>query len=169
MRILRNNLERLRTDLRLRVAIAVFFSFFAAWILTTAIATIQASEGSGRLPLGGQVGWPLETHRYFLRISDFRITSAGTLRASEITTFGAIDTRLRTKSGWPIVIPVRPVFPGFVIANLVVAAVFIPPFFYVAMKPYRRANRGACPSCNYDLRGLPTTTCPECGHSYTSH
>lgn len=29
----------------------------------------------------------------------------------------------------------------------------------------KRINNGHCPECNYSMRGLPTTRCPECGNS----
>lgn len=30
--------------------------------------------------------------------------------------------------------------------------------------PQRRARRGRCPACNYDLQGRRESRCPECGH-----
>ncbi|MBL1217259.1 MAG: hypothetical protein D8M59_07150 [Planctomycetes bacterium] len=30
-----------------------------------------------------------------------------------------------------------------------------------------RLRRGICPSCSYDIRGLPDTRCPECGTEWT--
>jgi len=32
-----------------------------------------------------------------------------------------------------------------------------------AIRRHLRAKHHRCPTCNYDLRNLPTTTCPECG------
>jgi len=52
-------------------------------------------------------------------------------------------------------------------------------FFLICAFPYslvcvvkdnrqkRRLAKFLCPSCKYDMRGLPSGTCPECGHSIT--
>ncbi len=38
-----------------------------------------------------------------------------------------------------------------------------PSWFASRSRKSRRIARGCCPSCGYDLQGLTTTTCPECG------
>ena len=38
------------------------------------------------------------------------------------------------------------------------------PFWVIRSRPRRRAERGICPICGYDLRGNPEgSICPECG------
>ncbi|MFI4896321.1 MAG: hypothetical protein ACIARR_00675 [Phycisphaerales bacterium JB059] len=65
-------------------------------------------------------------------------------------------------------IPVRPVWPGFLINTLVYAGAC----WLLLAAPggavrWRRARRGLCPACGYDLNGLPA--CPECGVSPPSN
>ncbi|MDY7109254.1 MAG: hypothetical protein SYC29_11525, partial [Planctomycetota bacterium] len=65
----------------------------------------------------------------------------------------------------PRVLPLRPMWPGFLINTLFYAAVLwllIPgPFM---LRRLIRRRRGRCVKCGYDLRGaLPGAGCPECG------
>ena len=61
-------------------------------------------------------------------------------------------------------LPLRPMFPGFLIDALFYAAAWLGVF--VGLGFTRRAIRkrcGRCPACGYDLRGDHKTGCPECG------
>lgn len=77
---------------------------------------------------------------------------------------------------WPDVIdmpralPYLPIWSGFIGDTLFYAAVwaaliFVPGF----VRGRRRIRRGLCQRCAYDLRGLTTLGCPECGWRRESH
>jgi len=76
-------------------------------------------------------------------------------------------------------------FPGEVLqAALVIGALLLAALLLVrillelgnmldrASDPYLRRlrflNAGVCPSCQYDIRGLPLPRCPECGEEWTA-
>jgi len=69
-----------------------------------------------------------------------------------------------TNSDLHRLIPLRPIFPGFIINTLVYAAVWFGIFFGVGfVKRVLRRKRGRCVKCSYDLRGEFDRGCPECG------
>jgi hypothetical protein len=60
--------------------------------------------------------------------------------------------------------PYGPILPGFALDTLFYAAIALtlwsaPP----ALRRRLRRARGQCQACGYDLKGMPTSTCPECG------
>ena len=61
-------------------------------------------------------------------------------------------------------LPTYPVWPGFAINTVfyafIVWLVFAAPF---ALRRRRRIKRGLCSKCGYDLRGVRSVACPECG------
>lgn len=63
-------------------------------------------------------------------------------------------------------LPLRPALPGFVVNAMVWTVAWI-----ILITPLtrwrgaRRARRGLCPDCKYDLRGCASDRCPECGRS----
>ena len=61
-------------------------------------------------------------------------------------------------------LPLRPVWPGFVLNSLLYAAslwlLISGPF---TLRRMIRRKRGLCPKCAYDLRGTDHAACPECG------
>ncbi len=98
------------------------------------------------------VGWP-----WAVWVREFR---AGTPDGApaRMKGFGSVG---------PIGVMTRPVWPGFPLAVLVVAA-----GFWALERAGRRAVRrvrrmrtpyGHCASCGYDLAGIDATLCPECG------
>jgi len=61
-------------------------------------------------------------------------------------------------------LPLRPIFPGFIINTLFYAAMWFGIFFGVAaLRRFVRKKRGRCVKCSYDLRGQFDKGCPECG------
>lgn len=63
-------------------------------------------------------------------------------------------------------LPLRPIPRGFAIDTAFYAAIWLPLLIAPrAIRRHRRARRGLCPNCAYDLRTLPATSpCPECAH-----
>jgi hypothetical protein len=61
-------------------------------------------------------------------------------------------------------LPLSPLWPGFAINTLfyavVVWLIFAAPFKF---RRWRRVRRGLCVKCAYDLRGIDSDKCPECG------
>lgn len=63
-------------------------------------------------------------------------------------------------------LPLRPIWPGLLFNTLFYATLWSMPFIPRIARHFRgnhRRKRHRCPTCNYDLRSLPTKTCPECG------
>ena len=91
-----------------------------------------------------------------------------------------ISTTVTIQYGHPItdrfglhnILPLRPVWPGFVVNTLL----FTMPAYLVLvivgagtamLRRSRRRRRGMCTACGYDLAGLNGGRCPECGHAYS--
>ncbi len=68
--------------------------------------------------------------------------------------------------GPPLLLPLRPIWPGFAVNTVFYAAILWLLFTaLVKVRHWRRMKRGHCIKCNYDLRGGPAldSGCPECG------
>lgn len=64
------------------------------------------------------------------------------------------------------VLPYLPLWRGLILNTLFYAAIWwallaVPRL----IRRTRRARKGLCRSCGYDMRGLANTPCPECGHT----
>jgi len=61
-------------------------------------------------------------------------------------------------------LPLVPIWPGFLINTLSYAAIWFTLFFgFGSAKRAIRRKRGRCPRCGYDLRGALENGCSECG------
>jgi hypothetical protein len=65
-------------------------------------------------------------------------------------------------------LPVMPLWPGFALDSALYAGawwllIFAPLPLYRAGRRRFRVSRGMCGSCGYDLKGLASGACPECG------
>ena len=66
----------------------------------------------------------------------------------------------------PFVLPLRPIWPGFVADLLMYASFWFALWFGLGRaRAFVRRRGGRCPSCGYDLRGTSGGGggCPECG------
>lgn len=65
---------------------------------------------------------------------------------------------------FPVFIPLRPIWTGFIIDTIVYAAIWLGMMAIasLARKQIRR-SRQRCVECGYSLRGLLSSQCPECG------
>ena len=69
-----------------------------------------------------------------------------------------------TRSVDATVLPLRPIWPGFLIDTVFYAAIWFALFFgFASAKRAIRRKRGRCPRCGYDLRGNLSAGCSECG------
>jgi hypothetical protein len=69
-----------------------------------------------------------------------------------------------SSSGTPRLLPLRPVWPGFVAdVSIYAASVAIGAYAAWRMRAKIRRYRHRCPHCGYDLRSLQLPGCPECG------
>ena len=99
-------------------------------------------------------GWPALAVHGGMTATDFiRVTDS----------FGAIvfERKLWFQSR---VIPLVPLWPGFLIDTLFYAALWLGLIVgFGAARRTLRKRRGRCPMCAYDLRGNLDAGCPECG------
>ncbi len=62
------------------------------------------------------------------------------------------------------VLPMRPVWRGFLLNTAFYALAFIlPAGMWWSLRRFLRRRRGLCPACGYDLGHAQQDTCPECG------
>lgn len=65
-----------------------------------------------------------------------------------------------------LVLPLRPIWPGFAVDTLLYGAVVFMLYCVPGMvREAVRRHRGACARCGYDVRGSTGSVCPECGAS----
>jgi len=91
------------------------------------------------------------------------------LSGPSLLSSAAIDNPVRTQAPGAFAfssefLPLRPIFPGFLVNTLFYAAMWFGIFFGVAaLRRFIRKRRGRCVKCGYDLRGDVAAGCPECG------
>lgn len=70
----------------------------------------------------------------------------------------------RAKGSGEVMLPLEPIWSGFAANTLVYSALWYGMLFAPGMvRRWRRAKRGRCCACGYDLRGVLVSGCPECG------
>lgn len=124
--------------------------------------TPTSPQTRGRLKVVEQVGgWPFLAWR-----GEYRIDGALTAPRC-IACFP--DRRQVWLGSWTDVTlyPYQPMFPGLIFNTLLYGAALFVIFqttrhYAGRYRRWSRLARGLCPTCKYDIRGLPT--CPECGH-----
>lgn len=107
------------------------------------------------------VGWPLPA----LRGSGTRRHATAPVAAVEGVSLAALG---RNRMQDICVLPVTPLWPGFVVNALFytagLAAIFASARAAAMLRRRRRSRRGLCPACGYNLTGLAQgSRCPECG------
>ena len=66
------------------------------------------------------------------------------------------------------VLPLRPIWRGFLTNSLLYAAIlWIVLFARRDVRQFIRRKRGLCVACGYDLRHADHNACPECGRAYS--
>jgi hypothetical protein len=75
-----------------------------------------------------------------------------------------LSIRWRRGGGNQRVVAFLPLWPGFALDTVLYATLWATTFLGIRRwRRNRRARAGQCPSCCYDLTGITTTICPECG------
>ncbi len=101
-------------------------------------------------------GWPMLALAHEVNFAASQNTGAPALR------FGAPSVTIR--HDWTRAIPLRPIWPGFVLNTMLFAGVWLSLIcLAVTSRRYYRRRRGLCVNCGYDLRGEFARGCPECG------
>jgi len=87
------------------------------------------------------------------------------VRMSEDLLSGDVEGAFRVAAGdREYRLPLRPIFPGFIVNTLFYSGVWFGIFFGVGFfKRVLRRKRGRCVKCSYDLRREFDKGCPECG------
>lgn len=114
-------------------------------------------------------GWPMLSMRFRERTTTTIPTGVGPRRVRKTVTVQNGHT-IRDGLGISNILPLRPVWPGFVVDVLVFS---IPPYLLlvfvgggIAMRRRSRRRRsGLCIACGYDLSGMDGSRCPECGRA----
>ena len=133
-----------------------------AWLSLPRSSRLGSSQG---IAVADARGWPM-----IAMMSTYELRATPT---TAITTnvCGGMTFRARFAAGPSrdaLVLPLRPVWPGFAANTLVFTAacwmLFVAP---LVLRKALRSKHGLCPVCGYDLRGRANTTgsnvCPECG------
>jgi hypothetical protein len=69
---------------------------------------------------------------------------------------------------FPRVLPLRPIWPGFILNTLLyVGALWLILFGPSTIRRFVRRRHGQCPNCGYHVRG--SAVCSECGASLGQH
>ena len=100
-----------------------------------------------------EYGWPTRSTVAILRGFDHPVTEWAVFRPDWMR-----------GTGWPLVLPLRFIWPGFAINTVFYAAIlwllFAAPGF---IRRRIRIQRGQCPACAYPVRGGTNPLCTECG------
>jgi hypothetical protein len=127
------------------------------------VALCEWHEFSGN-PIGGNAfedrrGWPMPA-----LASEYRWNSSGQwgIHSAARTPFDAFAMKPLTFPTLERLLPLRPVWPGFVVDALLVSAMAgIPLVIAPWIRRRRRARTNRCLACGYRLGD--SETCPECG------
>ncbi|MBY0263394.1 MAG: hypothetical protein K2Q20_13685 [Phycisphaerales bacterium] len=154
-----------------------FLAGTAAWcllpavLITQGVATLPALTGTARAkdglwlsPGNGRVGrsefvvgWPLDSHEYASMTGGFE----GFPNPGPVEGAAAVGA---TSCGRPVLIPMRPLWPGFVLNTLFYNAALVAGVLALSrLRAARRRARNRCSACGYSRSGLSDSPCPECG------
>jgi hypothetical protein len=119
--------------------------------------------GAGLVSYGARAtGWPLKSMRSLSRLEEpgGALRWSGSLRLRPLSAYRPQDARGPQKG----CVPILPVPLGFTLDTAVFGALWAVPLIVMpALRARRRARRGRCPACGYDLRAGAHERCPECG------
>ena len=116
----------------------------------------QRDRGEGMWRSFYQMGWPDHAVEGWHEV----------MGLEELATRWALDTGIWVgsgDSGRPLILALRPSWPGFAVNTIFYAVILWLPFAPFQLRRYVRVKRGHCIKCGYDLRGSSGGGCPECG------
>ena len=110
-------------------------------------------------------GWPAVGLSYGL---DTKVEGDLVIPVSRVSGGFKMGEDRQPVSGFPRVVPLRPIWSGFAINTLFYATILwlvIPGPFVLRrlIRRHLRRKRGLCVICGYDLRHAEHEVCPECG------
>ncbi len=120
--------------------------------------SFERLENAG--PFGGHeaaAGWPLLAFHG----ADVSIKDPGAFTRVPVK---GVLVRIPRGTQPELLIPLTPMWPGFAANSAIYGLAWFSLAFGVGrLKRWRRRRRGLCPFCRYDLSGVDSDTCPECG------
>ena len=117
-------------------------------------------------------GWPMRSFAaYWAQPNDasaFRIPPANLKWGHQLPFKEMTLDPSFTSFTLPRALPLRPLWRGFIINSAFYAVIFYTVASVILwIRRIRRRSGNQCPTCGYDLKGLPNRPCPECGASTT--
>ncbi|MEQ8316733.1 MAG: zinc ribbon domain-containing protein [Phycisphaerales bacterium] len=123
-----------------------------------AIAELLDEHGGGVMAL--ETGWPLRAAHGRLHVTILPAAPAASPPGASASTPGLWMFRALGRD-WSV--PYLPLWPGLLGNTLFYGVLVLTPFSLVRWRRLRRrARRGLCPACGYEL-GDGVEACPECG------
>ena len=129
----------------------------------TAPTRPRVKPAADSLVIEHQHGWPLRA--LTCHVTKAPRQEAVFSRCAVVRRYDATNQLLRTR-----VLPLQPMWLGFLIDTLFYAALWFGVFFgFASAKRAIRRKRGRCPRCGYDLRRNLSAGCSECGWGRSEH
>ena len=116
-------------------------------------------------------GWPMLAMRFRERTAR-KTELVGTQHRTKTTVTVQYGHPIWYQFGLHNILPLRPMWPGFVVNTIVFAIIAYLMLALVGggiamLRVSQRQRKGLCSTCGYDLAGLTGGRCPECGHAYS--
>ena len=114
-----------------------------------------------------RAGWPLEAfHGWTWHLTEGPLGPKDRITSRTFAIANAPLLRHGASKTDQVSVPYYPLWPGFIANTLIYGALWWILFAgLISARAVRRARRGLCPRCAYDLRGVSSGVCPECGQA----